>query len=161
MAYVDSICKNSDTFNTLLAFEHTFINTQSIDADKWIDFPLGYDIRDDMSFKVIFEYGHCATTSFPVGMTINQCPVYVNQSGVIAPFMPFESPIQSITHPMYLQANTCLELYQTSVVGVASYVIVGNPIVYKSDDGMTVYYADGTKTSFNLSGTTLSININY
>ena len=148
MAYVDSINKNnSQTFNTLFAFNHTFINTQSIDTTKTITFPIGYDVTDltgqtNVSFKVVFVNGHNSTLVDlnPAPMTLNGVVIVSNQNGTLVPL-----PIHNIDNTYKcLQPNTCLELYYTNNYdgdNNPAYVVIGNPVVLSSST--YVIYADG------------------
>lgn len=151
MAYTDSINKNhSSTFNTLLAFGHTFINNQAIDVAKTITFPLGYDVTDttseaSMAFKVVFTNGHNSTLveSTPANMTLNNILIVVNKNGSLVPL-----PIHNMSGTYKcLQPNTCLELYYTANYdgnNTPAYVIIGNPIVLSSSN--YTIYADGGGT---------------
>ena len=157
MGYVNSINKNSDTFNTLLAFGHTFINTQNETDTKTITFPEGYDVTDisgatSMAFKVVFTNGHAVTNS-STQFTINGVVVVANKDGVLTPITSHGI----INYFRYLQANTCLELYYTSNYdgnGTPAYVIVGNPIALKRNNpaggGTEIVYVDGSIKTINL-----------
>ena len=160
MAYVDSINKNnSQTFNTLFAFNHTFINTQSIDTTKTITFPIGYDVTDltgqtNISFKVVFVNGHnCVDASTP--MTLNGIAVVSNQNGILAPL-----PIYNMSGTYKsLQPNTCLEFYYTSDYdgdNTPAYVVIGNPVVLSSSD--YTIYADGYHINSRVSTIDLGVN---
>lgn len=158
MGYVNSVNKNnSDTFNTLLAFGHTFINTQNEMDTKTITFPEGYDVTDisgatSMAFKVVFTNGHAVTNS-STQFTINGVVVVANKDGVLTPLTPYGI----INYFKYLQANTCLELYYTSNYdgnGTPAYVIVGNPIALKRNNpaggSPEIIYVDGSIKTINL-----------
>ena len=133
----------AEGYGLLGGFNSVFISNNAIDADKTVSFPNGWNFDTNLSFKVLFKYGHnCANDSTP--MTLNGIAVVVNKYGTLIP-LPIHEMDDNGT-PVYksLQPNTILEMYYTDNYDgsdTPAYVIIGNPIVL-SDTDYTIY-ADG------------------
>ena len=148
--YIDSINKNN-AYNTLSAFGNIIICSDAISDDKTITFPVGYEYSTDtnLSFKVLFKYGHnCVDDSTHMTLSpdggVTEIPVVVNKYGVLIPLPIHTMDESGTTVYKSLQANTILEMYYTSDYDGndnPAFVVIGNPIVLSSDDYKI--YADG------------------
>ena len=142
MAYVNNI-HNIEGYKIISGFGNTFVCDKAIDANKTITFPDGWDNDTNLSFKVIFKYGHiCADDQ--THMTLNSIPIVVNQYGILIPLPIHEMNDGGPTVYKSLQPNTILEMYYTNDYdgnNNSAYVVIGNPIVLSSTD--YTIYADG------------------
>jgi hypothetical protein len=155
--YIDSINKNNE-YNTLSAFGNIIICSDAISDDKTITFPVGYEYSTDtnLSFKVLFKYGHnCVDDSTHMTLSpdggVTEIPVVVNKYGVLIPLPIHTMDESGTTVYKSLQANTILEMYYTSDYdgnNNPAFVVIGNPIVLSSDDYKI--YADGNVDGGNV-----------
>ena len=143
MGYINNI-HNTEGYKVISGFGNTFVCDNAIDANKIITFPDGWNNDTNMSFKVIFKYGHnCADDQ--THMTLNSIPIVINQYGTLIPLPIHEMDDSGTTKYKSLQPNTILEMYYTNDYdgnNNPAYVVIGNPIVLSSAD--YTIYADGS-----------------
>lgn len=135
--YIDSINKNSIDC-TLSSFGKIIVCSNGINDLKSVTFPIGYNKDLNLTFKILFVYGHNCANAMS-NMTLNGIPIVVNRNGTLIPL-----PIHAFGNEFKsLQANTILEMYYTNTYNGnnEAYIVVGNPVVLSSDN--YTIYADG------------------
>lgn len=134
---------NAEGYKVISGFGNIFVCDDTIEANKTIIFPDGWNNDTNLSFKVIFKYGHnCADDQ--THMTLNSIPIVVNQYGTLIPLPIHEMDDSGTIKYKSLQPNTILEMYYTNDYdgnNNPAFVVIGNPIVLSSAD--YTYYADG------------------
>jgi len=121
--------ENINETHVFSSFGTTFINSQAVNDVKTITFTEGYNLDSNLSFKVLFENGHnCTNASTP--MTLNGKNIKVYIRGTLSNLPIHTMTINNSTVYVSLQSGTILELYYNG----SNFVVVGNPIIYSSDD---------------------------
>ncbi len=147
--FIDSInSQNNDC--SLSAFGNVLICSNGISETKTVNFPNGYELDTNLSFKVLFVNGHnCADSSTHMTLTpnledVSAIPIVVNKNGTLIPLPIHQMTEGGTTVYKSLQPNIVLEMYYNSNYdgeGNGAFIVIGNPIVLSSDD--YTIYADG------------------